>query len=44
MRDRTFGVIIKDEDGTVISEEHGLVGKGSAMSNNVAHYRRKAVW
>jgi hypothetical protein len=32
----TFGVIIKDEDGTVIYEEHGLVGSGDAMSNNVA--------
>ncbi len=34
----TFGVIIKDEDDTVISEEHGLVGRGDAMSNNVAEY------
>ena len=33
-----FGVIIKDGDGTVISEEHDLVGRGDAMSNNVAEY------
>ncbi len=34
----SFGVIIKDEDSTVISEEHDLVGRGDAMSNNVAEY------
>jgi ribonuclease HI len=34
----TFGVMIKDNDGTVLLKEHGLVGKGSQMSNNVAEY------
>jgi len=34
----TFGVIIRNQDGTVISEVHGLVGKGDAMSENVAEY------
>ncbi len=34
----SFGVIIKNEDGTVISEEYGLVGRGDAMSNNMAEY------
>ena len=34
----TFGVMIKDKDGTVLLKEHGLVGKGSRMSNNVAEY------
>jgi hypothetical protein len=34
----TFGAIIKDKDGTVLSKEHGVVGKGEAMSNNVAEY------
>ncbi|MGD0012733.1 MAG: hypothetical protein ABSE93_29850 [Terriglobia bacterium] len=32
----SFGVVIKDKDGTVLRKEHGLVGKGSKMSNNVA--------
>ena len=34
----SFGVVIKGEDGTVLLREHGVVGKGSAMSNNVAEY------
>ena len=34
----TFGTIIKDTDGTVLSKERGMVGKGEAMSNNVAEY------
>jgi ribonuclease HI len=34
----SFGVVIKGEDGTVISEAHGLVGRGDAMSNNLAEY------
>jgi ribonuclease HI len=34
----TYGVMIKDHDGTILVWEHGLVGKGSAMSNNVAEY------
>ena len=34
----TYGIMIKDQDGTTIVWEHGLVGKGSTMSNNVAEY------
>ena len=34
----SFGVIVKDDDGTVLLKEHGLLGKGSRMSNNVAEY------
>jgi len=34
----TFGVLIKDQGGTVLLKEHGLVGKGSTMSNNLAEY------
>jgi ribonuclease HI len=34
----SFGVMVKDDDGTVLLKEHGLVGKGSRMSNNVAEY------
>jgi ribonuclease HI len=33
----SFGVIVKD-DRAVLLKEHGLVGKGSRMSNNVAEY------
>jgi len=33
----SFGVIVKD-DRAVLLKEHGLVGKGSKMSNNVAEY------
>jgi ribonuclease HI len=33
-----FGVVVKDDDGTVLLKEHGLVDKGKAMSNNVAEY------
>ncbi len=34
----TYGVMIKDRAGTVLVWEHGFVGEGSAMSNNVAEY------
>jgi ribonuclease HI len=34
----TYGVMIKDQEGTILVWEHGLVGKGGAMSNNVAEY------
>jgi len=34
----SFGVVIKDKAGTVLWKQHGMVGKGSAMSNNVAEY------
>jgi len=34
----SFGVVIKGEDGTVLLRDHGVVGKGKAMSNNVAEY------
>ena len=34
----TYGVMIKDQDGAILVWEHGLVGKGSTMSNNVAEY------
>jgi ribonuclease HI len=34
----SFGVIVKGENGTVLLREHGVVGKGKAMSNNVAEY------
>src|ERR1035437_6575731 len=34
----TYGVMIKDQDGTILVWEHGLVGNGSGMSNNVAEY------
>ena len=34
----TFGVAVRDGNGTVLLKEHGLVGNGSGMSNNVAEY------
>ena len=34
----TFGVVVRDGSGTVLLKEHGLVGKGSTMSNNLAEY------
>jgi ribonuclease HI len=34
----TFGVVVKARDGTVLLREHGYVGQGSGMSNNVAEY------
>jgi ribonuclease HI len=34
----SFGVVVRDGNGTVLLKEHGLVDKGSAMSNNVAEY------
>jgi ribonuclease HI len=33
----TFGYVIRD-DGAVLARKSGIVGKGSAMSNNVAEY------
>jgi len=30
--------MVKDQDGTVLVWEHGFVGEGSAMSNNLAEY------
>jgi len=33
-----YGVVIKEQDGTILVWEHGLVGKGSGMSNNLAEY------
>ena len=34
----SFGVVIKDNAGTVLVKEHGIAGKGRAMSNNLAEY------
>jgi ribonuclease HI len=34
----SFGVIVKGENATVLLRDHGVVGKGKAMSNNVAEY------
>jgi ribonuclease HI len=34
----TFGVVVTDKNGTVLLKEHGFVGKGSKMSNNLAEY------
>jgi len=34
----TFGVVIKNSGGIVLLKEHGYVGQGSKMSNNVAEY------
>ena len=31
-------MMVKDQDGTVLVWEHGFVGEGSAMSNNLAEY------
>jgi ribonuclease HI len=33
------GAIVRDEKGTVLLEEHRLVGTGAAMTNNVGEYR-----
>jgi probable phosphoglycerate mutase len=33
-----LGVVIKGEDGTVLLRDHRVIGKGKAMSNNVAEY------
>jgi ribonuclease HI len=30
------GVVVKGEDGTVLLRDHGVVGKGKVMSNNLA--------
>jgi len=29
----TFGVVVKDNDGTVLLKEHGLVGEGSRFES-----------
>jgi ribonuclease HI len=34
----TFGVVVRDGTGVVLLKENGLVGKGTAMSNNVAEH------
>jgi probable phosphoglycerate mutase len=34
----SLGVVIKGKDGTVLLRDHRVVGKGKAMSNNVAEY------
>jgi ribonuclease HI len=34
----SFGVIVKGVDGTVLLRDHGVVGIGKDMSNNVAEY------
>lgn len=34
----TFGYIIRDLDGTILVKKSGVVGKGPAMSSNVAEY------
>ena len=34
----TFGLAVRDGNGTVLLKEHGYVGNGSGMSNNVAEY------
>jgi len=34
----TFAAIVKDQDGIVLSKDHGIVGKGKDMSNNLAEY------
>ena len=34
----SFGVVIKGEDGTVLLRDHGVLGKGKDMTNNVAEY------
>jgi ribonuclease HI len=34
----SFGVVIKGQDGTVLLRDAGVVGKGKAMSNNLAEH------
>jgi ribonuclease HI len=34
----SFGVVIKHKDGTVLLRDADMVGRGKAMSNNVAEY------
>ena len=34
----TFGYLVRDESGDVLTRRSGLVGSGAAMSNNVAEY------
>jgi len=34
----SLGVVIKGENGTVLLRDHRVVGKGKAMSNNLAEY------
>src|SRR3989442_15433552 len=34
----TFGFVIRDDSGSILTSKSGVVGKGPAMSNNVAEY------
>jgi len=34
----SFGVVVKDDTGTVLLREHGVVGTGSQMSSNLSEY------
>src|SRR5437879_4021301 len=34
----TFGYVIRDDTGSILASKSGIVGKGPAMSNNVAEY------
>ena len=34
----TFGYVIRDDSGGVLARKSGIVGKGPAMSSNVAEY------
>ena len=34
----TFGYVIRDDSGSILTSKSGVVGKGPAMSNNVAEY------
>jgi len=34
----SYGVVTTDDSGQILLKEHGLVGRGDTMSNNVAEY------
>src|SRR5881296_1001691 len=34
----TFGYLVRDDAGLILASKSGIVGKGPAMSNNVAEY------
>src|SRR2546425_7603706 len=34
----TFGYVIRDDSGSILTSKSGVVGKGPAMSNSVAEY------
>ena len=34
----SFGAVIKDHTGAILLQQHRVVGKGRAMSNNVEEY------